>query len=152
MEIFHKLFEVADPCLVKHDGHVVERHGGTMFYRTVHFLEIWTLWIYLQVHPQQLNLSIQFSILNLNYSYSYFTFSNCPNNMKRNKINRIYIYCPVVTEKSTNSSVKFTRKYSLGALAKTTPGTFFYISDKFQGVWMTKFFHGSVFYTILIVG
>ena len=41
-----------------------------------------------------------------------------------------------------------TRKYSLGELillAKSKEYTLFYISDKFQDVWMTKFFRRSVF-------
>ena len=41
-----------------------------------------------------------------------------------------------------------TRKYSLGELillAKSKEYTLFYIPDKFQGVWMTKFFRRSVF-------
>ena len=45
-----------------------------------------------------------------------------------------------------------TRKYSLGEsilLVKTEEYTMLYISDKFQGVWMTKFFHMSVFYRAL---
>ena len=41
-----------------------------------------------------------------------------------------------------------TRKYSLGELillAKSKEYTLFYMPDKFQGVWMTKTFRGSVF-------
>ena len=41
-----------------------------------------------------------------------------------------------------------TRKYSLGELillAKSKEYTLLYIPDKFQGVWMTKFFAGRCF-------
>ena len=42
-----------------------------------------------------------------------------------------------------------TRKYSLGELillTKSKEHTLLYILDKFQGVWMTKFFRMSAFY------
>ena len=71
-------------------------------------------------------------------------------------------YCTSINHLGTPLLRYNTRKYSVGEsifehpsvflfclLAKTIDCTFLYISDKFQGVWMTKFFRGSVFYTTL---
>ena len=62
-------------------------------------------------------------------------------------------YCTSINPLDTPLLRYNTQKYFLGEsilLAKSTECTFLYTLDKFQDVWMTKFFRGSVFNTTLI--